>query len=390
MSLANGPNSYGLVARLFHWATALVILAAFSLGIYGSNLPLGSDDALAAKASVFSWHKTLGIVAFFLGAARILWAVTQPHPAPLHPERRLETALASTVHWALYLSLVIVPLSGWVHHAATSGFAPILWPLGQGLPFVPKSESVAALAGAMHWVFTKVLGLSILLHVAGALKHALIDRDATLARMLRGVAAGKPARVGVVPVVGAVVLFALGGIGALALVPPVPEPAARIDTAQPGNWQVESGTLALSVQQLGQPVSGQFNQWAAQIMFDPAATLGNRVEVTVDLLSLRLGSVSSQAMGPEFLDAAVNPLARFIADIVATPEGWQAIGRLSLSGADVPVTLPFTLDLQGDQATMQGSVTLDRRDFGIGATYADESTVGFAVQIDVALTARRK
>ena len=35
-------------------------------------------------------------------------------------------------------------------------------------------------------MFTKVLIASILLHVAGALKHALIDRDQTLARMLPG------------------------------------------------------------------------------------------------------------------------------------------------------------------------------------------------------------
>ena len=41
------------------------------------------------------------------------------------------------------------------------------------------------------------------------------------------------------------------------------------------------------------------------------------------------------------------------------------------------------------RATMAGEVTLDRRDFGIGAGYADEETVGFAVTVAVALTATR-
>ena len=45
--------------------------------------------------------------------------------------------------------------------------------------------------------------------------------------------------------------------------------------------------------------------------------------------------------------------------------------------------------LQGDTARMTGSVTLDRRDFGIGAGYTDEETVGFAVTLQVTLTAAR-
>jgi hypothetical protein len=54
------------------------------------------------------------------------------------------------------------------------------------------------------------------------------------------------------------------------------------------------------------------------------------------------------------------------------------------------VVLPFTLDIEGDLARMQGRLELDRRAFGIGAQYADEATVGFAVSVDVALTARRQ
>ena len=43
----------------------------------------------------------------------------------LHPDRKTETLLAEIVHWLLYGSLILVPLSGWIHHAATEGFAPI-------------------------------------------------------------------------------------------------------------------------------------------------------------------------------------------------------------------------------------------------------------------------
>jgi polyisoprenoid-binding protein YceI len=52
--------------------------------------------------------------------------------------------------------------------------------------------------------------------------------------------------------------------------------------------------------------------------------------------------------------------------------------------------LPFTLDLSGNTARMTGTTTLDRRDFGIGAAYPDQVSVGFAVTVDVALTAQRR
>jgi len=53
----------------------------------------------------------------------------------------------------------------------------------------------------------------------------------------------------------------------------------------------------------------------------------------------------------------------------------------------VPVTLAFDLDLQDGSATMSGRTQLDRRDFGMGADYPDESSVGFSVRVEVSLTA---
>ena len=139
MSARNTPRSFGTVTRTFHWLTALLILTAIPLGVIANRLPYDTAQALAQKAQLFSLHKTLGIAAFLLGLARILWALVERHPAPLHPDRKAELTLASAVHWLLYISLVAVPLTGWVHHAAVTGFAPILWPFGQTLPVVPLS-----------------------------------------------------------------------------------------------------------------------------------------------------------------------------------------------------------------------------------------------------------
>jgi cytochrome b561/polyisoprenoid-binding protein YceI len=396
MSARNTSRSFGTVTRTFHWLTALLILTAIPLGFVANRLPYDTAEALAWKAQLFSVHKTLGIAAFLLGAARILWALVESHPVPLHPQRRAELTLAGMVHWLLYISLVVVPLSGWVHHAALTGFAPILWPFGQTLPFVPQSEAVASVSGAVHWVFTKVLALAILLHIAGALKHHLIDRDATLLRMLRGTQApdqGQPVRRGAAPLLLALVVYATGaGIAGL-LVPKteVLASAAPTATASTGNWAVESGTLSISVRQMGADVSGSFASFSADIRFDEVAVDGKHgeVSVTIDMTSVTLGAVTKQATEAEFFDIATHPTATFTADILPADQGYVATGTLTLRGTERPVSLPFSLDLQGDTAVMTGTTTLDRRDFGIGQSYGDEASVGFPVTVTVDLVARR-
>lgn len=399
MPARNTTRSYGSVSRTFHWLTALLILAAFPLGVIANDMPYDTAAAAAEKARLFSIHKTVGVTVFFVALARILWAFVEVKPVGLHPARRAETFLAETVHWALYLSLVVVPLSGWVHHAAVTGFAPILWPFGQGLPFVQVSEAVAGVAGAVHWLFTKVLFASVALHVAGAMKHAIVDRDLVLARMAWGAEAGTPgARHGLVPAVAAAAIFATGGAVAWRMAAPA-EPVAEVATpaeatvseaavSAAGNWTVTEGNLGFTVRQMGADVPGALPGWTAVIDFDEASGTG-RVRVEIDATQVTVGSVSDQARGPEFFDVATHPMAIFDAEIVPVGESFEARGTLGLRGAEVPVVLPFTLEIADGTARMAGALTLDRRDFGMGASYGDEATVGFAVQVTVALTAQR-
>ena len=397
MTMINSPTSYGSVARGLHWLTALLILTAIPLGLIANRMPYDTAAALAQKAQLFSLHKTLGVAVFFVALARILWAVTQPRPVPLHPEKRAETALAGVVHWVLYISLMAVPLTGWVTHAALAGYAPILWPLGQGLPFVPMSDAVAALAASLHWVFTKLLVASILLHVAGALKHHLIDRDATLRRMWRGSAAPAvpgPGRVGhgFGPAVVAGVIYVAGAGLAWSLVAPVavqPVPAPVVASA--GNWAVDQGTITFAVAQMGTDVEGSFANWQADIQFDEATRSG-QVKVTIDTTSLTLGSVTKQAKEAEFLDVLTHPSAVFEATIApgAGPADYLATGTLALRGMVLPTSLPFTMTLDGAKASMTGTAEIDRRAYAMGPNYPDAASVGFMVKVAVALTATRR
>ncbi len=395
MPATNSQTTYGTVTKIFHWLTALLILTVIPLGAIANRLPYETNEQLALKAQLFSFHKTLGVIIFVVALGRILWALTQTKPGGLHPDRKGETMLAELVHWLLYLSLVAVPLTGWIQHAATSGFAPLLLPIGQDLPLVPKSESVSELFASLHWIWSKIMVAAVLLHIAGALKHQIVDKDATLRRMWFG--QSEPPAVqahagSLFAPITAIVIFGLAtGAGAAAGLFTHDEGSSGPELAEVASeWTVTDGTLAITVTQLGSAVQGSFGDWTAAISFDPDGTgvLGD-VTTTVAITSLTLGSVTNQAMGADFFNAETFPTATFQADITAAETGYVADGTLTIKDNTIPVALPFTLDIADDTATMTGQLALDRRDFGIGQSMNDETNLGFPVMVDINLTAIR-
>jgi cytochrome b561/polyisoprenoid-binding protein YceI len=397
MALANTHTNYGSAARVFHWLTALLVLTLIPVAVIANELPYSTSEELALKAFLFSLHKTLGIAVFFVALLRIIWAISQPKPTALHPERKVETFMAETAHWLLYGSLVLAPLSGWVHHAATAGFAPIWWPFGQNLPLIAKSTTVEAVTYGLHWVFGKVMAATILLHIAAALKHHIIDRDATLSRMLYHMPNLPKLTIihhSAPPAIAAIAIWAtvLSGAAAFGLYAPherTTQAAALEQVAS--DWTVQDGSIGITITQLGSTVEGSFADWTAEISFDREVTSGSagEVEVIISIGSLTIGSVTDQAMGPDFFSESTFPTATFSADLITSADGNVADGTLTIREQSVPVQMPFSLSVGDGVADVTADLTLDRRDFSIGDNMTDEGSLGFSVQVDIALTATR-
>jgi cytochrome b561/polyisoprenoid-binding protein YceI len=389
--LTNTAIRYGSIARFFHWTVAVLVLTDIALGLVGKFTPR-SGDTVGFLQILYSTHKTIGITVLILAILRVMWAVTQPRPVPIHPERRAETFAAETAHWLLYAAIFMLPLSGWVMHSAEVGFAPIWWPFAQNLPFIPKSESIALTAANVHWTSGIVLAVTVAAHISGALKHSVVDSDGTLARMWRGHEAGNTSTVHGTKSASAITALVIWGLavgGAVTIFAPthVDETTAQPIMEQTAGWTVQDGTVSITIQQIGAQVTGNFASWQAAIDYNPDTGIG-QVTAVIDTTSLTLGSVSSQAKGPEFFDVATHNIATFQGDIAQLdgPEH-TATGTLTLVGQTLPITLNFDLGIMGDVASMSGTTVLDRRDYGMGAAYPDESSVGFSVDVTIGLTA---
>jgi cytochrome b561 len=167
---------YSSVAIALHWVLALAIIGSFSMGVYMSDLPNSP-----AKLKLINYHKWAGITILALSALRLLWRLTHRPPADL-PMPTWQARAAHFTHVALYALFFAVPLVGWAYSSA-AGFPIVVFGVLPLPDFVSPDKALAGVLKATHGNLAFLMGVLVIGHIAGALKHQFIDRDGLLARM---------------------------------------------------------------------------------------------------------------------------------------------------------------------------------------------------------------
>lgn len=179
MLIRNTPAGYGLVSRMLHWLMALAIVAMFGLGIWMVELDYYSPYYRSAP----DIHKSVGILLLIALAFRFGWRVANVRPAD-DDLSAVERTAARVVHWGFYPLLLALMVSGYLISTADGRPIEVF-----GLFSVPspgENKGLEDTAGAVHeWLAYIVMALAAV-HVAGALKHHVIDRGRTLKRMWSG------------------------------------------------------------------------------------------------------------------------------------------------------------------------------------------------------------
>lgn len=187
-----GPGErYGAVSIFFHWTIAALIVGNifFAWWMEGvRDAAFEGEASFALAGSVYNWHKTIGIAILALSLARLGWRLG--HPVPPLPDRMKtwEKGLARFTHVAFYVLMIAMPIGGYVAASAFTANFPILLFDAIELPKlpVPQTSDFQSLAGSVHGAGGWVIFAVLFLHVAGALKHHLLDRDGVLTRMIPG------------------------------------------------------------------------------------------------------------------------------------------------------------------------------------------------------------
>lgn len=167
-------------SRWLHWSVAIGILILLGTGFYMANFEIWS---------LYDWHKTLGVLLLLLLAARAIYRLRRGWPTPAGRYSRLEQTAARWVHWALLLGVFLLPITGLMYSGAGGFGVPVFgWELipsnyVEGEP-VAYNAALSNFGDKAHEILGWLLAAVIALHVLGALKHHLFDKDDTLRRML--------------------------------------------------------------------------------------------------------------------------------------------------------------------------------------------------------------
>jgi cytochrome b561 len=168
---------YTATAATLHWVVAALVLVMIVLGWSMQAIP---KVPVGPRVDAFNLHKSIGLTTLMLMVVRTAWRAT--HRAPgLPPMPEWQARTAHVVHFLLYLCLFIQPLTGYLG-SAFSGYPVKIF--GAALPaWAPKNDAIKEAMSLAHLINSCVLVAAIAFHVAGALKHTLIDRDGLIRRI---------------------------------------------------------------------------------------------------------------------------------------------------------------------------------------------------------------
>ena len=168
---------FSTTTRAIHWLTVLLLMGSFALVWAIDWLPPGQN-----RAQVVGLHRTIGLLVLSLTLLRLLWSLASRRPPRITTPRW--PWAAGLVQALLLASMLAIPLLGWTYTNAR-GHAVLLF--GQHLPsLIFKDQYFSRVAIGTHEFLAYALLALIGLHVAAALWHHLVLRDATLKRMWRG------------------------------------------------------------------------------------------------------------------------------------------------------------------------------------------------------------
>lgn len=412
------PIRYHRATMMLHWLLALLLGFQFMLG-----LRLDEIADLHQKFNAYQLHKSVGIAILLFSLARLGLRLVVPRPPAA--DQGIKGLAASITHLLFYAVMIGGPLTGWALVSTarikvpTVLFGVFPWP---HLPLPASANGPAHLA---HMVLVWLLPALVALHLLGVAWHWR-RKDGVPERML-------PRSL---PTSGAVLAglasIALSGLAGAQLAPPdwwrgiltaapasssptsppaqpaapsaapapsiTDQPAAspsETDAPQSADWRVVAGSrLGFTTSYAGTAITGAFKSWNATIHFDPADLAQASIRATVSLSSAQSGDAERDTTlkGPGFFDIAVHPTATFAARHFERlgRDRYAAAGTLSLNGISRPVRLVFTLRVNGDKATAQGSATLSRLAFKVGQDeYESTDQIPDAVGVQFTINAVR-
>lgn len=178
---ADSKQKLSTTTVVLHWLVGLGIIMLMIVGFYMSQ---------TESYNLYPVHKSVGAIMLIFILWRLVWRIMQGPLTPVSQYKGWEIALAKVVIVVLLIGTLLFPVSGMMmsyfggHGLQIFGLELAAQNLGMDGKPAPINASLAGIGHETHEYLLPIMGIAILLHIAGAYKHHFADKDGTLKRML--------------------------------------------------------------------------------------------------------------------------------------------------------------------------------------------------------------
>ena len=191
MKLKNSEESYGLIAVLLHWIVALGMIAGYVAVYYRHWF---TEEKTPENWTALQLHLSFGVSVAVFVVLRILWKAVNAKPADA-PGTRMEHLASRAMHRALYVFMVVMPVTGYLGTGAATEYF-FLFDIPK---FADTTLFKTVVEGWMGLTFKEfevpmdfihknsgayVVWVLVGLHAGAALYHHFVRKDFVLKRML--------------------------------------------------------------------------------------------------------------------------------------------------------------------------------------------------------------
>lgn len=176
--LKNTQNSFGSVAKMFHWIIALLIIGMLAMGFIMADM-----EPSPTKMTIYGLHKSTGALILLLVILRFTWRLWNPAPqmpgslAPWHHR------LAKLSPIALYSFMFLMPLSG-IALSQAAGYPINVYNIFTLPTLLLKNPDLSKTAALIHKYGAFAFIGILILHISAAFYHHFILKTNVLKRML--------------------------------------------------------------------------------------------------------------------------------------------------------------------------------------------------------------
>lgn len=176
--------AYSTTAKFFHWTAAFLVLTVVPMGLLMGRVPDGPF-----KDNLFHLHKSIGALILAVMTVRIIYRLVRGAPPPEPTLKPWERVVSETVHWTLYIMLLLTPMVALRAYSAYGQPAPFFG-IFEIPPFTAKDEHLSEQLFYIHGWMGWAVGALFCMHIGAALQHHFLKRDGVLQRMLPKSAGG--------------------------------------------------------------------------------------------------------------------------------------------------------------------------------------------------------